>query len=288
MTLAHSLVGVLVVRAAVGKAGLRGGRFRVIGTPYTRRGGKGRGLSCRDGRMAGWGVRRGFNLVELVVVLAVAVVLTGLMMPAMSRVRENLHRIMCSSHLHQLSMPILIYASEHEDRLPHTVLLDDDFYQPQELMAVYLGDLGGDPAGWDGLGLLYSKGYCTAPGVFYCPSHTGDHPSERYHGMWEDAGSEIIYSNYQYAGHLKWDDPNSPVRFIDDARLVIATDGLRTSRDFNHETGMNVLSGDGSVIWRDDNGIVYANLPQGLIDDPAAAEETYRDLWRTIEDMNHR
>ncbi len=269
----------------VGKAGLRGGRYRVSGTPNTRREGKGRRLSRRNGSPSYWEVRRGFNLVELVVVLAVASVLTGLLLPAMSRVRENLNRIICSSNLRQLGMSVVSYAGDFNERLPYTVLREDDFYQPQELMAVYLG---GDPAGWDGLGLLYSKGYCTAPGVFYCPSHTGDHPSERYHGMWEDAGSEIIYSNYQYAGHLKWDDPNSPVRFIDDARLVIATDGLRTSLDFNHETGMNVLSGDGSVIWRDDPGIVYANLPQELIDDPAAAQETYRDLWRAIEDLNRR
>ena len=267
----------------MGNAGLRGGRYRVIGTPNTRREGKGRRLSRRNGSPSYWEVRRGFNLVELVVVLAVASVLTGLLLPAMSRVRENLNRIICSSNLRQLGMSVVSYAGDFNERLPYTVLLEDDFYQPQELMAVHLG---GDPAGWDGLGLLYSKNYCTAPGVFYCPSHTGDYPSERYQGMWESAGSEPIYSNYHYAGHLEWDDRS--VRRIDDARLVIATDGLRTTRDINHGTGMNVLSSDGSVNWRDDQGIVFMNLPDDLIDDPEAAAETYTDLWRAIEDMNHR
>ena len=87
-----------VVRAAVGKAGLRGGRYRVSGTPNTRREGKGWRLSRRNGSPSYWEVRRGFNLVELVVVLAVASVLTGLLLPAMSRVRENLNRIICSSN----------------------------------------------------------------------------------------------------------------------------------------------------------------------------------------------
>jgi prepilin-type N-terminal cleavage/methylation domain-containing protein len=254
----------------------------VIGAPYTRREGKGCGLSRRDGCPAAWGVRRGFNLVELVIVLAVAVVLTGLMLPAMSRVRENLHRIICSSNLRQLGMSVIAYADERNS-LPYTALLLGDPPQPQELMAAYLG---GEPAGWDGLGLLYSENYCKAPGVFYCPSHTGDHPSERYLDRWDDddLGSEPIYSNYHYAGHMEWGD-TPRLRVIDDALLVIATDGLRTTRDFNHVTGMNVLSGDGSVIWRDDHQMIYSRLPHDSTDEPDLA--TFSDLWQDIQDLTH-
>ena len=42
---------------------------------------------------------RGFSLLELLVVLVVTVLLTGLLMPAMARVRESAHRVVCSSHL---------------------------------------------------------------------------------------------------------------------------------------------------------------------------------------------
>jgi hypothetical protein len=60
--------------------------------------------------------------------------------------------------------------------------------------------------------------------------------------------------------------------------MVLATDGLRTSRDFNHETGMNVLRGDGSVIWRDNTERVVARLP---CDDSANIDDDYRSLWST-------
>ncbi len=266
----------------VGKAGLRGGRYRVIGTPHTRREGKGRRLSRRNGSPSYWEVRRGFNLVELVVVLAVASVLTGLLLPAMSRVRENLNRIICSSNLRQLGMSVVSYAGDFNERLPYTVLLEDDFYQPQELMAVYLG---GDPAGWDGLGLLYSRGYCKAPGVFYCPSHTGDHPSERYsNDRWKDPGTEPIYSNYHYAGDVEWGE-SGRARSIDTV-LVLATDGLRTTSDFNHKTGMNVLAGDGSVRWRDILPSFYLQLSVDPDEDPDIAAARYSDLWRAIENMD--
>ncbi len=268
------------------RAGLRGGRYRVIGTPNTRRQGKGRRLSGRNGSPSYCVVRRGFNLVELVVVLAVAVVLTGLMLPAMSRVRENLHRIICSSNLRQLGMCFPAFASDNKDQLPHTLLLELDFYQPQELMAVYLGgDTDPAPNGWDGLGLLYSRGYCPAPGVFYCPSHMGDHPSERYpNDLWKDPGTKPIYSNYHYAGDVEWGESAHP-RSIDSV-LVLATDGLRTTSDFNHETGLNVLAGDGSVRWRD----ILPSILQLSVDsneDPDITAARYSDLWRAIEKLNH-
>lgn len=286
MTPAHRLVGVLLSGRWWAQAGLRGGRYRVIGTPNTRREGKDRRLSRRNGSPSYWVVRRGFNLVELVVVLAVAVVLTGLMLPAMSHVRENLHRIICSSNLRQLGMSFQSFASDNKDQLPHTVLLEVELYQPQELMAVYLGgDLAPAPNGWDGLGLLYSMGYCTAPGVFYCPSHTGDHPSERYpNDLWKDPGTERIYSNYHYAGDVEWSGGESARARSIDSVLLLATDGLR---DFNHGTSMNVLAGDGSVRWRDIPPSIYLQLSVDPNEDPEATAARYSNLWRAIENMHH-
>ena len=67
--------------------------------------------------------------------------------------------------------------------------------------------------------------------------------------------------------------------------LVLATDGLRTRSDFSHETGMNVLAGDGSVRWRDILPSFYLQLSVAD-EDPAIAAARYSDLWRAIENMN--
>jgi hypothetical protein len=94
-----------------------------------------------------------------------------------------------------------------------------------------------------------------------------------------------IYSNYHYAGPTDWTSPLGVPRRLGRGgeRLVIATDGLRSVRDFNHQVGMNVLRGDNSVTWLDDSaGEVKKMLPGEQLDDPDADERLYRDIWDLI------
>jgi len=66
-------------------------------------------------------------------------------------------------------------------------------------------------------------------------------------------------------------------------RLVIATDGLRSVRDFNHQVGMNVLRGDNSVRWLDDSaGTLKKMLPGELLEDPDGDQQLYTDIWELI------
>ncbi|MEE8509106.1 MAG: hypothetical protein V3T07_08585 [Myxococcota bacterium] len=224
--------------------------------------------------------RAGFSLTELAVVLAVTVLLIGLLLPAMSQVRDNLHRIVCSSNLRQLGFSTVMYADDYRDCLPFSNLLRAGL--PQELMAVHRGD---KPQAWDGLGLLYAMHYCDAPDVYYCPSHTGEHRIERYRDDWLHPGQERIYSNYQYLGDMDWRSDRGRLRRLDDHLLVIATDGLRTFGDFNHRTGLNLLAGDGSVRWRDDRAIAR-KLPVVPLAGGEGAGDLYEDLWESIEELN--
>ena len=62
--------------------------------------------------------RRGFSLVELLVVFGVVMILIGLMMPSIARVRTEARGIVCQSEMRQLSTMILAYTSDHKDSIP--------------------------------------------------------------------------------------------------------------------------------------------------------------------------
>ena len=66
------------------------------------------------------GPRRAFSMMELVIVLAVSLLLTSLLFPALSNVRENLDRVLCSSNVRQLGLGTMMFAKDNNNRLPES------------------------------------------------------------------------------------------------------------------------------------------------------------------------
>lgn len=65
--------------------------------------------------------RRGFNLVELLLVVAIIAILAALLLPTLGMAREKARRAQCISNLRQLSLAMHAYADDHRQRLPSGV-----------------------------------------------------------------------------------------------------------------------------------------------------------------------
>jgi len=68
--------------------------------------------------------RRGFSLVELLLVIAVIAILAGLLLPAIQAGRESARRVTCQHNLRQLAVAVLNYESGNR-RLPAAAVVSE-------------------------------------------------------------------------------------------------------------------------------------------------------------------
>lgn len=63
--------------------------------------------------------KRGFTLVELLVVISIIALLLAILMPALSKVRSQATRVVCSSYLHSWGIALSLYAIDNKNYFPY-------------------------------------------------------------------------------------------------------------------------------------------------------------------------
>lgn len=248
----------------------------------------------------------GFTLTDVLVSLAVMALLVGLLMPAMSSVREVARRVVCASNIRQVGIGLILYADSNRDRLPPSVMagtVDPDRFSsphssyvlstnPGNTIALRFNVGTSNEPWWDSLGVLYKSGILEMPELFYCPSHDGPHQFENYLDAWRsDEG--LVVGNYQYRGASS----EGVTRFslVQPSKTALVSDSFRSMDELNHQDGMNLLRADLSIRWLANSGdILQSSVPNQLAamsesslqEDPSqssVSDSFYDTYWEHLE-----
>lgn len=60
----------------------------------------------------------GFTLIELLIVIGIIAILAGMLLPSLTQARSKAQRIQCLSNLRQINLGVLLYADDHQGRMP--------------------------------------------------------------------------------------------------------------------------------------------------------------------------
>ena len=158
-----------------------------------------------------------FTLVELLVVIGIIAVLIAILVPVLSKARDQANRTACLSNLRELGSAMLMYANAHKDKLPNM--------NPPQTASDYDAT--------NAVLVAMNRDHVKSPAVFRCPSDQDPAPGaietadyslpnsarvsyDFYSIFWEPEygpkGGNVVFGDghAEWQNAKDWDGPNWP------------------------------------------------------------------------------
>ena len=221
--------------------------------------------------------KRAFTLIELLVVVSIIALLVSILLPSLSKAREQAKKVLCQNNLKQINIAMVMYAYDHRDYFPlcgdvgnygSPITADWIYLWWPEALAKYLGmEPGAQKIGMTRVPDYRYEENWGRDCVYFCPSDKrtgwGRNPSEPPGELppWTSYGmnefSTWWHPDYGWGGNRidQWYRNGRPVASTH--MLLTETDG-RSLREEDvcinalaprHSWTMNILYVDGHIEW---------------------------------------
>ena len=156
--------------------------------------------------------RRGFSLIELLVVITIIALLIGILLPTLSSARDTVRVTTCLSRQHQLSLGVSVYAADHNDQIPRGPHTEPSFIalsfgvpaaatEDQVASSVILNASGTLGVYFNSHGVLLNS-YLQNPQSMFCPGDDTIDPQQELQKIRDrtaPAFSSYVYRNLDQA-----------------------------------------------------------------------------------------